>query len=114
MNEMGILPEFAGKAIHDGWKSYQSYACAHFLCNAHHLRELQYIWEQYRQGWAFQMSLLLVSIHQAVEAAKAQREDALFQLDLAALEARYVAILDQGWAENPTPQLEIHPALLHE
>ena len=69
MNEMGILPEFAGKAIHDGWKSYQSYACAHFLCNAHHLRELQYIWEQYGQGWAFQMGLLLVSIHQAVEAA---------------------------------------------
>lgn len=105
MNEMGILPEFAGKAIHDGWKSYQSYACAHFLCNAHHLRELQYIWEQYGQGWAFQMSLLLVSIHQAVEAAKAQGEDALSLLDLAALEARYVAILDQGWAENPTPPL---------
>jgi transposase len=103
MNEMGILPGFDGKAVHDGWKSYQSYACEHFLCNAHHLRELQYIWEQYGQGWAVQMSLLLATIHHVVEAVKAQGERALSQPDLAAFEARYAAILAQGWAENPLP-----------
>ncbi len=43
MHEMGILPEFSSHAVHDGWKSYQSYACEHVLCNAHHLRELQFI-----------------------------------------------------------------------
>ena len=34
---------------------YQKYACEHFLCHAHHLRELQYILEQYGQWWALQM-----------------------------------------------------------
>ena len=33
MDAMGILPKFEGKAVHDGWKSYQSYECEHFLCN---------------------------------------------------------------------------------
>jgi transposase len=103
MDEMGILPGFDGKAVHDGWPSYWSYGCEHFLCNAHHLRELQYLWEQYGQGWAVQMSLLLATIHHCVEAVKAQGERALSQPDLAAFEARYAAILAQGWAENPLP-----------
>ena len=51
MDEMDVLPEFDGKAVHDGWKSYQTYAYEHFLCNAHHLRELQYILERYGQWW---------------------------------------------------------------
>lgn len=105
MNEMGILPAFSGHAVHDGWKSYQSYDCEHVLCNAHHLRELQYIWEQYRQGWAFQMNLLLTTIHHIVAALKAEGKSALSNPDLAAFEARYQAILDQGLTDNPLPPL---------
>lgn len=105
IDEMGILPDFNGTAVHDGWKSYQRYDCGHALCNAHHLRELQYILEHYTQWWAFQMSLLLVTIHQQVEAAKAQGQLMLSQQDLAAFDARYQAILAQGLADNPLPPL---------
>lgn len=105
MNEMGILPAFSGHAVHDGWKSYQSYDCEHVLCNAHHLRELQYIWEQYGQGWAFQMSLLLTTIHHSVETLKTERKSALSNSDLDAFEARYQTILDQGLTDNPLPPL---------
>jgi transposase len=100
IDEMNVLPQFQGKAIHDGWKSYQHYNCEHFLCNAHHLRELMFIWEQYQQPWAIQMLILLGSIKSQVD------ETSLAQTPLAAdlLQAyltRYQTILDQGFAANP-------------
>ena len=103
MNEMGILPEFAGKAIHDGLKSYQGYDCEHFLCNAHHLRELQHILEHDKQWWAFHLMVLLVSIHSQVKALKAQEKAALPSEELAALSARYDSILAAGFKQNPIP-----------
>jgi transposase len=35
MDDIGILPEFGGIAVHDFWKSYYRYDCQHSLCNAH-------------------------------------------------------------------------------
>jgi transposase len=101
MDGMGILPEFEGKAIHDGWKSYDDYGCEHFLCNAHHLRELQFILERYDQPWAFQMSLLLVTILRQVQTAQDQGQTALPPEQVQAFETRYLSILDQGLAANP-------------
>ena len=46
MDKAGILPEFSGKAIHDYWFPYFKYNCLHGLCNAHHLRELTYMFEE--------------------------------------------------------------------
>lgn len=109
IDEIEILPAFVGKAIHDGWKSYGRYGCEHFLCNAHHLRELQYILEQYGQWWAFQLSLLLVTIHTQVKAAKAAGKKRLSPEELAAFDARYEAILAQGLAENPLPPSDEKP-----
>jgi transposase len=108
MDELAILPEFSGKAIHDGWKSYQSYECEHFLCNAHHLRELRYLLEQSGQWWTYQLSLLLVSILSVVQAAQAQGKTALPLAQLEAFEQRYVDILEQGFAANPLPTPPAH------
>lgn len=41
----------------------------HSLCNAHHLRELERVWEQDGQQWAQQMNILLKQINQAVHDA---------------------------------------------
>ena len=89
MDAMGLLPEFEGKAIHDGWTSYQGYECEHFLCNAHHLRELQTVLEQSAQVWAFQLSLLLVSVHCQVEQAKVVGQTHISPDDIEAIEQRY-------------------------
>jgi hypothetical protein len=44
MDAIGILPRFAGVAVHDAWAPYDTYTDAiHALCNAHVLRELVYV-----------------------------------------------------------------------
>ena len=103
IDEMAILPQFSGKAIHDGWKSYQSYECEHFLCNAHHLRELRYILEHYEQWWAYQLSLLLVTMLTQVQAAKADGKTTLPLDQIRAFESCYADILTQGFKANPMP-----------
>lgn len=56
------------------------------------------------------MSLLLTTIHHWVQAVKAQGETALPTLELAAFEARYQAILDQGFTDNPlSPPSQTQP-----
>ena len=99
---MDILPGFEGKAIHDGWKSYQNYDCEHFLCNAHHLRELMFLWEQYQQAWAVQMLILLCSIKSQVDLARHDQTPLATDV-LSTFETRYQTILAQGFAANPPP-----------
>jgi hypothetical protein len=44
MDTVGVLPRFAGVAMHDAWAPYDTYTAAvHALCNAHVLRELVYV-----------------------------------------------------------------------
>lgn len=104
MDEMNILPQFQGKAVHDSWVSYGQYdGCTHYLCNAHHLRELTFILERYQQPWAFQMMLLLGTINHQVDVAQASGQRALAPEQILEFEQRYQAIIEQGLAANPPP-----------
>ena len=77
IDERGVLTSFNGVGVHDGWQSYFSYDCAHSLCNAHHLGELRFIVERYKQPWAQQMMTLLCEIKAQVDEAKAAGKAAL-------------------------------------
>jgi len=70
MNEMAVLPEFKGILCHDHWKPYYTYDCQHALCNAHHLRELTYAYEQEKMQWAKQMIVFLVDVNNQVKSAE--------------------------------------------
>ncbi len=103
MNALGILPAFTGTAVHDHWQAYFAYDhCQHALCNAHHLRELQFIHEQYHQPWAEQMTQLLGEIKQTVEQLR-PHQTACAPEQLAHFEQRYDQLLAQGFEANPPP-----------
>jgi len=66
--DIGILPEFEGTLIHDHWKSYFTYEdMQHGLCNAHHIRELRFIYEHHHIKWAKKISDLLIEINRHKE-----------------------------------------------
>lgn len=100
--EIEILPAFTGRAMHDGLRSYFVYECGHALCNAHHLRELTFIEEQFGQAWAGKMKALLREIKRQVGEAKARGEACLEADRIAEFEQRYAEILQQGFAVEAT------------
>jgi transposase len=103
MDAAGILPTFAGVAIHDSWGPYWMYPCDHGLCNVHHQRELQAVLELDAQPWAGAMRDLLLTAEKAVLSALAAGQDQLPAEQLSSLTAQYDALIDQGLAANPLP-----------
>jgi transposase len=66
-----ILPQYKGVCVHDGFSSYDQYRqCQHAQCNAHILRELNYVIETSKPQWAEVMKALLLEIKVAVDIAR--------------------------------------------
>jgi transposase len=103
MEAVGILPRFEGAAIHGRWKSYLQFDdIRHALCNARHLRELNFIVEQYDQKWAGDMIELLAEINHSVK--QAPPDAASLEPDLLLqFEKRCDDILEKGFEMNPPP-----------
>ncbi len=102
MKDISILPDFKGIAVHDFWTSYYTFSCQHSLCNAHLLRDLIFIKEQFKnQDWAQQLIDLLLKMKQAKEKALSKRKDCLSTGTLKKYQKRYLQIVDQGLKQNP-------------
>jgi len=100
----GVLPDFAGIAVHDGYTPYRRYGAAHQLCNAHHLRELAGILDtDPAQNWAEQMIRLLCEINDTARYAREVGADGIDERLLGVYRNRYQKIIDAGKATNPTP-----------
>jgi len=93
MDAQGILPFFRGTAIHDHWKAYYHYLCAHGECNAHHLRHLKYLYEVLGQEWAGEMACLLLRSKRHVDLCKLFGSNELPIDDISEYERLYHTIL---------------------
>lgn len=101
MEAIAILPGFQGRAVHDHWKSYFAYTCAHALCNAHHLRELIYHEEQYEQVWCKNMRACLLEIKEVIDKNKVDGFTELTAKQCNDFEQSYDLILESGLKELP-------------
>jgi transposase len=104
MDAAGILAGFRGVAVHDFWKSYFDYCCAHALCNAHLLRELVFLWEERGQKWAKELFDHLLAVKAAVDAARGAGLAALPQAEQDRFLSGYEAVVRSGYAENPAEE----------
>ncbi len=101
MEHAGVLPDFQGVALHDGWKPYNSFEQAlHALCGAHHLRELIAAQEA-GEAWASGMSALLLDMNDAVCQAKATGRKQLSDQALRELHLSYRGLICLGYEQNP-------------
>ena len=102
-DRIGILPQFRGRATHDGWKPCFQYQCRHGLCNAHHLRELVFFEEEEKAPWAHPLKDLLLFAKASVESAKNGGKDCVAPELLEHIDSLYREILEGALTEMPAP-----------
>lgn len=106
INEIGILPRYKGKAVHDDLAAYFQYRMKHVLCNAHHLRTLLFLLERYPQKWIEPLKDLLLKIKAKVEAAKEKMQTVLSARQRNSFSKAYDQLIAQGLRANPAPKAD--------
>jgi len=96
MDMMGMLKDFKGILVHDHWQSYMKYGCLHAFCNAHHIRELTFVYEEEEKEWGKAMKTLLLDAKRQVTEACDSGRTSLEESVLNELEGRYDEIITQG------------------
>ncbi len=83
-----------------------NYDCDHALCNAHHLRELTFVYEHHEQQWAKKMIDFLCEVKENVAIRKIYNSS--FEQDqIKKYERRYKRILREGFKANPPPNNDV-------
>ncbi len=63
VSAQSLIKDFGNRAVHDCWPAYFEFTdCSHALCNAHIVRELEALKENYSQ-WAIEMQHLLFELY---------------------------------------------------
>lgn len=104
---IGILPQFKGTCVRDGWFSYDEYRqCRHALCNAHLLRELIYVEEVSadQKPWTQPFIKLLLEIKAAAEKARDAGDKQMSEEQQAKFLIRYDRLLRRAARINPAPR----------
>jgi transposase len=104
INEIGILPRFTGRAMHDRLAAYDGYDCDHSVCGAHLLRDCANVAEQEPQTWAWDMHDFLLDLNEACHQWRKLNLSKVPCIERDEWVARYFEILAAGYtAQSPPP-----------
>ncbi len=106
MDEIGILPQFTGTLVRDGFSSYQWYEqCRHSLCNVHLLRDLVFVAEvsPEQKVWTTPLSKLLLKMKDAVGEAKTDAKGEFGERMKNDFMRRYDKLVKKADRLNPPP-----------
>ncbi len=104
MDEIGILPQFTGTLVRDGWASYQWYEqCRHSLCNAHLLRDLIFVEESSpaQKVWTAPLAKLLLKIKDTVAQVEVKTDTQLSEQTKNEFLQRYDKLVKKAGRLNP-------------
>jgi transposase len=109
MDDIGIWPEFQGRAMRDRLSSSDRYTCAQSICGSHLLRDLAGVYEQTGQKWAAEMNRVLVAMNKVAWYWRKQGATSLPKPMRDRWVARYFQTLISGFAAQPAPTAEHIP-----
>jgi transposase len=103
MEDIGVLGEYAGTLVHDGFKSYDTFEnITHAQCGAHLVRHLASVGRTDRySSWCNEMTELLLRAADAAEAAAAAGKAKVPSRKAAVIRLRYNEILDGAFSLLP-------------
>jgi transposase len=105
MHDIGVLPFYEGRLMHDFWKPYNEFGCDHSLCNVHHLRDLTFCNEIEKSSWAGDAKQLLSDLHEKVMIAKIDvRATSLSKGQLKYWSKKYDDLMKVGLRMHPIPK----------
>jgi len=102
IDEGGILPDFTGILVRDGYAGYDHLPAVHAWCAAHLLRDLRSVsdTDPHGQLWAVAMADTLTGAHRAAQAARAAGAHRLDPATVAMLLNHYLGALAKGTTDN--------------
>jgi transposase len=98
----GVLPEFTGVLVRDGYAGYAHLPAVHAWCGAHLLRDLRSVSDADpdSQLWALAMATTLLHANRAAHTARERGADRLDAATLTQIRRHYRGALARGEADN--------------
>jgi transposase len=98
----GVLAEFTGVLVRDGYAGYAHITAAHAWCGAHLLRDLRSISDADPDGqlWATAMATTLTDANRAAHTARDRGAEALDEATLREIRNHYLGALARGDTDN--------------
>ena len=93
--EAGILPNFHGILSHDCWYAYDCFNVTHALCNAHLLRELNFLEENTELKFPTKVKDILITLKDMIDSETEINEKTELDFYL-----KYIFVVEQGYVEE--------------